>query len=54
MLWICQGCTSAYSVGAPACPQCGSAEYLEEGAEEGVTPEVVVESVPDVEEDEDA
>lgn len=23
MLWECTGCTSAYSVGAPACPECG-------------------------------
>jgi len=49
MLWICQSCTTAYSVGAPACPQCGSTEYAEEGAE--VTPEVV--TVPE-EEDEHA
>lgn len=42
MLWICQSCTTAYSVDAPACPQCGSVDYLEQGAaEEGATPEVV-------------
>lgn len=50
MLWICQRCTTAYSVGAPACPQCGSADYAEEGLELGVTPEEVE---PDEEEEQD-
>lgn len=26
MLWHCASCTAAYSVGAPACPQCSSTE----------------------------
>lgn len=30
-LWVCRGCTAAYSVGAPRCPQCGSTERREEG-----------------------
>lgn len=29
MLWICQSCTTAYSVGAPRCPHCGCEEYEE-------------------------
>jgi len=29
-MWICDGCTTAYSVGAPACPHCGSTAYTEE------------------------
>ncbi|HWN01346.1 MAG TPA: hypothetical protein VNO54_30205 [Streptosporangiaceae bacterium] len=33
-LWICTGCTCRYSVGAAGCPQCGSTEYVEEGAED--------------------
>jgi hypothetical protein len=27
MLWICNGCETAYSVDAPCCPHCGSKEY---------------------------
>jgi len=30
MLWICRGCTAAYAVGAPACPQCGGSDYVED------------------------
>ena len=33
MLWICDADGVAYSVGAPACPQCGSTEYHEEGSD---------------------
>lgn len=33
MLWICDACTTAYSVGAPACPHCGETDYTEQGAE---------------------
>jgi RNA polymerase subunit RPABC4/transcription elongation factor Spt4 len=33
-LWICTDCTARYSVGAPSCPQCGSTEYVEEGAQD--------------------
>lgn len=29
MLWCCAKCTATYSVGATACPQCGSTEYRE-------------------------
>jgi hypothetical protein len=32
MLWVCEGCTARYSVGAPRCPQCGGVEYYEEGS----------------------
>jgi len=31
-LWICKGCTAAYSVGASCCPQCGSTKSVEEGS----------------------
>jgi len=27
MLWICNGCSTAYSADAPCCPHCGSREY---------------------------
>jgi len=30
-LWACRSCTTRYSVGAPACPQCGSTDSYEEG-----------------------
>jgi RNA polymerase subunit RPABC4/transcription elongation factor Spt4 len=33
-LLVCTGCTARYSVGAAQCPQCGSTEYVEEGAAE--------------------
>jgi hypothetical protein len=33
-LWICEGCTTRYAVGAPCCPQCSGTEYVEEGAAE--------------------
>lgn len=29
-LLICTNCTCAYSVGAAACPQCGSTEHVED------------------------
>lgn len=31
MTWICFDCSTIYSVGAPACPHCGSIDYVEEG-----------------------
>lgn len=34
-LWICRGCTAAYSVGAPRCPECGSTDYREDHVKEG-------------------
>lgn len=46
MLLVCKGCTARYSVGAPRCPQCGSTEYVEEGAE---MPKVTVHGGPSVE-----
>ena len=30
-LWICDKCTTKYSVGAPQCPQCGGKNHHEEG-----------------------
>jgi RNA polymerase subunit RPABC4/transcription elongation factor Spt4 len=29
--WVCVECTTVYSVGAPRCPHCGSAEHVEQG-----------------------
>lgn len=29
-LWVCAGCTAAYAVGLPACPQCGGTDYRED------------------------
>lgn len=34
MLLICCDCTTAYSVGAPKCPQCGSTSFVEQGSPE--------------------
>jgi len=31
--WVCTGCTTTYSVGAPRCPHCLSTDYIEEGAD---------------------
>lgn len=31
MLWVCDDCTTAYSVGAPRCPHCGSEDFHEQG-----------------------
>nr|PPQ57143.1 hypothetical protein C5F59_10950 [Streptomyces sp. QL37] len=33
-LWVCRGCTAAYSVGAPRCPQCSSTDWREEGEDD--------------------
>jgi hypothetical protein len=33
VLWICDDCTTPYSVGAPACPHCGATNYTEQGTE---------------------
>lgn len=33
MSLVCQGCTAAYAKGAPQCPQCGSTDAVEQGAE---------------------
>lgn len=35
MLWICQGCTAAFSSGAARCPHCRGTEYREQGDEAG-------------------
>lgn len=45
-LWVCTGCTSRYSVGAVRCPQCGSTEYVEEGAEN--MPKITVHGGPSI------
>jgi hypothetical protein len=39
-VWICKGCTAAYSVGAPRCPECSSTEYADE--EEQNMPKITV------------
>lgn len=31
-LIICLKCTTAYTVGAPGCPHCGSKKHVEQGA----------------------
>jgi hypothetical protein len=31
-LWVCSGCSTRYAPGSPACPHCGGAEHIEEGA----------------------
>ncbi len=43
MLWICNVCTTAYSVGAPACPHCGGDDHVDED----VVVEVPTESEPE-------
>lgn len=30
-VWACAECTTAYAVGAPRCPHCGSENYTEDG-----------------------
>lgn len=30
MTWTCSDCTTAYSVGAPRCPHCGSTNHTED------------------------
>lgn len=46
MLWICLGCSAAYSVGAPRCPQCGGDDHVDQGGEPPVA-DVVAESEAD-------
>jgi hypothetical protein len=45
-VWVCKGCTAAYSVGAPRCPQCGSTEYADE--EEQNMPKITVAGGPSI------
>lgn len=49
-LLICLKCTCAYSVGAPACPQCGGKKSAEQGSKGDPTLEtestVLVDSAP--------
>lgn len=33
-LWVCENDGVRYAVGMPACPQCGSTEYREDGEEQ--------------------
>ncbi len=42
-LWACGSCPTKYSVGAPACPHCGSPEHYEEGS---VMPKITVHGGP--------
>lgn len=37
MLLVCCDCTTAYSVGASRCPQCGSTNAVEQGSPEHET-----------------
>jgi len=46
VLWICRGCTAAYSVGAPRCPQCGSSDHYEQGSEDEAMPKISRENGP--------
>jgi hypothetical protein len=32
MTWVCGECTTAYAVGLPACPHCGTESSFEEGS----------------------
>ena len=32
MTWVCLDCSTAYSVGAPLCPHCGSERHADEGS----------------------
>lgn len=43
-LQFCLGCTAAYSVGAPACPQCGSTKYTDTPPSERAEPAAEVEA----------
>ncbi|KOV86066.1 hypothetical protein ADL02_19415 [Streptomyces sp. NRRL WC-3723] len=31
-LWVCLDCTTAFAVGVPRCPHCGSERHAEEGS----------------------
>jgi RNA polymerase subunit RPABC4/transcription elongation factor Spt4 len=44
-LWACRSCTTRFSVGAPACPHCGSLEHYEEGS---VMPKITVHGGPSI------
>lgn len=50
MLWVCEGCTCRYSVGAPRCPECGSHAYVEEGVMPKITVHGGASDVRDAEE----
>lgn len=41
-VWLCGGCGTRYSVGAPACPQCGANDPREEPTTGPVLPSVTV------------
>jgi hypothetical protein len=47
MLWVCQQDSVRYAVGMPACPQCGSTDYREEGDEPIVDAASVDEAGPE-------
>lgn len=38
-LWHCTKCTAAYSVGAPACPQCGGTDHTDDAVPQAVDAE---------------
>lgn len=40
--WVCDGCTTVYSVDAPRCPHCGSTNHHEQGQEDSQMAKVTV------------
>lgn len=49
-LWTCKRCTASYAVGVARCPQCGSTEHIEKGAQE--MPKVTVHGGPSIADEE--
>ena len=46
MLQICIACTTAFSSGAETCPNCGSPDWIDEGAEFPIVGETGPEDLP--------
>ena len=44
--WVCVGCTTVFSVGAPRCPHCGGTDHVEEGTD--TMPKITVHEGPSV------
>lgn len=53
-LWVCLDCTTAFSVGAPRCPHCGSERHAEEheaaalGIQHGVPVDIEEDDMPKI------
>lgn len=48
MLLICKACTTAFSVGAPKCPQCGGKKWCEQGSKDHLAmPAAAASDTPD-------